>query len=376
MRHILRWALGLACSMLLATSISLALAPSAKAATIASAEYFVDQDPGVGLGTAMTACDGAFDEVREEVCAVANTSTLLIGHHTVFIRVKDSDGLWGEARPIPNDLELPAPRNFQVTGTVTPSEVECFIDSDPGEGNGTPGTIVPTSKGYQLAVSMNGLYLAEGKHHAHCRARDSESRWGPKRKAEFTMYLKTWWISDAEFWIDSGTTEFCPPLDGSFDSDEETCIKVRSTSDLAVDQVHELRLRMEDSRHGVFGSYACQTFYVGDSPPPDSDGDGVEQWRDNCQDVANASQCDTDFDGYGNACDPDYDNDGIVAILDFNMLRSQFGLSSSDPGFNPDIDNNCDGTIGILDFNVLRGSFGGKPGPSGLVSGPGAVPCN
>jgi hypothetical protein len=43
----------------------------------------------------------------------------------------------------------------------------------------------------------------------------------------------------------------------------------------------------------------------------DSDADGVVDESDNCVDVANADQTDTDGDGAGDACDPDDDNDGV-----------------------------------------------------------------
>ncbi len=106
----------------------------------------------------------------------------------------------------------------------------------------------------------------------------------------------------------------------------------------------------------------------------DSDGDGVADDEDNCVDVPNPAQIDSNIDGYGNICDPDFDNDDLVAILDFNELRTAFGEECGDSGYDADIDLNSDCLIGILDFNTLRTYFGGPPGPSGL-SCAGTIPC-
>ncbi len=46
-------------------------------------------------------------------------------------------------------------------------------------------------------------------------------------------------------------------------------------------------------------------------PISDDDGDGVADDDDNCPDVSNADQLDTDGDGSGDACDDDDDNDGL-----------------------------------------------------------------
>jgi hypothetical protein len=48
----------------------------------------------------------------------------------------------------------------------------------------------------------------------------------------------------------------------------------------------------------------------------DADGDGINDARDNCVSVVNASQQDTDLDGLGDACDLDIDNDGILNAAD------------------------------------------------------------
>jgi len=100
---------------------------------------------------------------------------------------------------------------------------------------------------------------------------------------------------------------------------------------------------------------------------PDADGDGVTDADDNCTLVSNQSQLDSNGDGFGNACDPDYNDDNAVGLTDFNHLRSQFGKTSADPLFDADVDSNGDGGIGLADFNTMRSRFGGAPGPAGAL---------
>jgi hypothetical protein len=105
----------------------------------------------------------------------------------------------------------------------------------------------------------------------------------------------------------------------------------------------------------------------------DLDADGVPDALDNCLELANASQCDSDLDGFGNLCDADYDNNGVTGIPEFNTFRANMGLAV--PPGDADTDHNCDGVVGIADFNVLRSLFGGSPGPSGLECR-GSTPCS
>ena len=99
----------------------------------------------------------------------------------------------------------------------------------------------------------------------------------------------------------------------------------------------------------------------------DSDGDGIDDTEDNCQLISNPGQEDTDRDFFGNACDADLNNDGIVNTLDLGQYRKIFGSSDQDYDFNVHADLNSDGIINTLDVGKLRILFGKSPGPRGLT---------
>jgi hypothetical protein len=109
----------------------------------------------------------------------------------------------------------------------------------------------------------------------------------------------------------------------------------------------------------------------------DGDSDGVPDQFDNCSADANGplsgactgmmSQQDTDGDGYGNSCDADWDNDGVIGGTDFLLFSGSFGAMTGDANFNEDVDSDCDGTIGGTDFLLFSGQFSGSVGPSGLA---------
>ncbi len=97
-------------------------------------------------------------------------------------------------------------------------------------------------------------------------------------------------------------------------------------------------------------------------PVVDTDGDGVADSDDNCTLVSNASQLDTNADGFGNACDPDLDNSGFVNFLDVSLFVDAFGSAGVQ-----DADINGDGAVNFIDFAVVPGYFGLPPGPSGVA---------
>ena len=96
----------------------------------------------------------------------------------------------------------------------------------------------------------------------------------------------------------------------------------------------------------------------------DTDGDTLQDYLDNCIEVANADQLDTDGDGYGNMCDGDLNDDGSTNTLDLNLYKLAHRTSLGDANYNADADFNGDGTINTLDLNIYNGLHRKPPGPS------------
>jgi hypothetical protein len=93
----------------------------------------------------------------------------------------------------------------------------------------------------------------------------------------------------------------------------------------------------------------------------DTDGDGVNDSSDNCIQVHNTLQRDTDSDGYGNICDADLDINGCVGATDLAIFKTRFRSSDPDANFNGD------GRVGAIDLAILKSMFRHPPGPSGLL---------
>ncbi len=91
----------------------------------------------------------------------------------------------------------------------------------------------------------------------------------------------------------------------------------------------------------------------------DADGDGVSDVVDNCSEVANASQRDTDGDGFGSACDADFNQDCVVNAQDLGRMRASFFSS------DPDVDLNGDGLVNAIDLGAMKRGYFGAPGPEG-----------
>ena len=121
---------------------------------------------------------------------------------------------------------------------------------------------------------------------------------------------------------------------------------------------------MKNTRTAIFVSFLLTLGLTVPALAVDSDGDGVDDTLDNCSELPNPDQRDTNGDGFGNACDADLNNDLIVNSVDLGMLRSVFFQADDDA------DANGDGTVNSIDLGALGSQFFGPPGP-GAVTPPG-----
>lgn len=139
---------------------SLAAQTVARDAQIATGEYFTGVDPGTGRGIPI---------------AVSNPSTnvtlgiydlSLQANATVYIRFRNSNGLWSTPRAI----------TFPGTGVNRDALVmyaEYFVGSDPGRGKATSISI---TQGPKPSLNLSSVSLQSGQR-VYFRIKDAESRW-------------------------------------------------------------------------------------------------------------------------------------------------------------------------------------------------------
>ena len=104
--------------------------------------------------------------------------------------------------------------------------------------------------------------------------------------------------------------------------------------------------------------------------PNDQDGDGIPDTLDNCLEIPNPEQRDTDTDSIGNRCDPDLNNDGRVTTswgASFPSLRrgdiESIALIQSRGEYSEDHDLDGNGVVDERDLSIAQLYLFLPPGP-------------
>ena len=147
------------------------------ATSITNAEYFFDDDPGLGSGSSL--------EVNEQSLVEENWAIsvegLSEGFHQLCIRTKDDLGQWGlfEYRTF---YIQPDQENSTATLVVA---AEYFFDSDPGVGHGTAIELTSLSGSIEENLSIFIDDLSSGFHQLYVRAKDDLGNWSVFEKRTF-----------------------------------------------------------------------------------------------------------------------------------------------------------------------------------------------
>ncbi len=240
--------------------LSNALAASAQHLRLLQAEYFWDNDPGVGLAIPMTAADGNFNDAMEQV--IANATTPVSGLHTLGVRAKGLDGTWGPTfRAIVDVVQL---REVELR------EMHAYWDDQlyaPGTSyvdfSGPPHAVVSTSFHMQAPA-------APGLHTLSMRAWGADNAWGPTfRTIVEVVGHRSVNLTQAEYFWDTdpglGNATTLAGLDGTLDEAIEQVSAMASVTGLAVGP-HVLHVRARGT-DGAWGPSFRSVVHV--DPQPD-----------------------------------------------------------------------------------------------------------
>ncbi len=225
---------------------------------INKAEYFIDFDPGVGLGTDIPLASSSFN-ISENF--QINTGSLGTGIHTLYVRIRDVNNVWS----------LYYKHTFLVhdfASTSASSQIvaaEYFIDTDPGVNNGVPISI---TSGFSIseALAINTGTLSNGIHKLHVRVKDLDDTWSLYREYNFLVHnfspQSSAPIDMVEYFFDSdpgiGNGNSISISPNSFNVNESIVIP---SSGLSVG-THYLYMRARDT-NGNWGLYEALEFEIG-----------------------------------------------------------------------------------------------------------------
>ena len=135
-------------------------------------EYFFDTDPGIGLATPLVIASSQNIDIND----IIPTGTLSIGMHTLNIRIRTSLGEWSLAESVP----------VFVNQDNLITQLEHFIDSDPGVGAATNISITPPANILDKDIIVPTGPLSFGSHTINVRI-GGTTTWGQTESITFDI---------------------------------------------------------------------------------------------------------------------------------------------------------------------------------------------
>jgi hypothetical protein len=158
----------------------IAITPAALT-TITRVEFFVDNDPGLGNGTAAAITPGTN---LSNITFSINPVPLVPGTHIIGTRSLTADGLWSKTNYW---LFFKPYANFTPGVASNINYVEYFADTDPGIGNAIPVSITPGLNLSDVNLPLNITSTKSGTHIFGMRSRDAAGNWS---KTNFWLFVK------------------------------------------------------------------------------------------------------------------------------------------------------------------------------------------
>ncbi len=177
---------------------------------VVAVECFLDAQGATGTGTALSAQDGVFNSVTENVNGTISIAGLPVGPHTIYAHGSDSRNNWGAFQSFPisvtaatsGDTVGPLTASFNITpnpsagaasgaisatisdvgtGNSNISAAEYFVDSQGANGTGISlaakdGAFNSPTEAVSGTINTAGLSL--GTHRIYLNGRDSQNNWG------------------------------------------------------------------------------------------------------------------------------------------------------------------------------------------------------
>lgn len=150
----------------------------AEYASIVAGEYFLDVDPGLGLGNPIDIAGLIVDEDLDlSLEGVPN------GVHKLYVRVQDDRGQWSLTDEA--NIQVGNP-NGSGNANILLIAAEYYFDVDPGEGNGIP-LAIPNEVQVNSDFDITLPALADGMHIMYMRVQNDQEVWSTV--AQDTIYI-------------------------------------------------------------------------------------------------------------------------------------------------------------------------------------------
>ncbi len=143
---------------------------------ITKLEYYIDIDPGYGLGIQISISPDSTVNIFETI----DLSTTTLGFHLLGIRAMDENGVWGTTHTHRFHV---ADKSFTEPSTDV-VEVEYFFNTDDGYGEGISLTITPDSMLHIMPL-IDLSSATPGFNLLGIRAKDAEGHWGTTHTHRF-----------------------------------------------------------------------------------------------------------------------------------------------------------------------------------------------